>query len=57
MGGLIFVLVIVITAYLGRYALAEGRKLEENKNGGRSENDPVTLWNKHKRRKHNKNGR
>mgnify|MGYP003673594472 CR=1 FL=1 len=31
MGGLIFVLVIVITAYLGRYALAEGRKIESQK--------------------------
>ena len=46
---------------LGRYALAEGRRIESQKkfmknmnnysNSGRSENDPVSIWNKHKRGK------
>ena len=31
MGGLIFVIVIVITIYLGKYALAEGRRIESQK--------------------------
>jgi len=57
-----FILILVIMGiwYLGRYAIEEGQRVErqkqfmkdmENYESGRSKNDPVTIWNKHKRKK------
>ena len=61
MGTIIFIVVVGLVILLGRYALAEGRRIESQKkfmknmnnysNSGRSENDPVSIWNKHKRGK------
>ncbi len=57
---IIVIAVIVGIFYLGRYALEEGRRVERQKKfmedmnkweSGRSKNDPVNLWNKHKRKK------
>jgi|14BtaG_2_1085337.scaffolds.fasta_scaffold29194_6 hypothetical protein len=54
----ILIAVIVGIFYLGRYALEEGQRVERQKkfmedmnkwDSGRSKNDPVNLWNKHKR--------
>ena len=60
-GTVILIAVIVATFYLGRYAIREGQRVEHQKkfmknmdnygNSGRSENDPVSIWNKHKRGK------
>jgi|TARA_R110000803_G_scaffold43972_8_gene93397 hypothetical protein len=58
MGTLILIVVIGVTILLGRYALAEGRRIESQKrfrknvndyDSGRSKNDPVNVWNKHKK--------
>ena len=57
-----FVLILVIMGiwYLGRYSIKEGQRVErqkkfikdmENYDSGRSKNDPVNIWNKHKRTK------
>jgi|TARA_R110002012_G_scaffold286519_1_gene478071 hypothetical protein len=57
-----FILILVIMGiwYLGRYAIEEGQRVErqkqfmkdmENYDSGRSKNDPVNIWNKHKRTK------
>ena len=55
---LILLAVIGITVLLGRYAIAEGQRIERQKKftknmnnyeSGRSKNDPVNVWNKHKR--------
>ena len=67
MGTLILITVLVTIFYLGRHAIREGQRVErqnkffknmenfDNKkranNSGRSENDPVSIWNKHKRGK------
>ena len=61
MGTLILITVLVVIFYLGRYAIREGQRIEQQKkfmknmnnygNSGRSENDPVSIWNKHKRKK------
>ena len=61
MGIPILITIIVVIFYLGRYAIREGHRIEEQKefmknmnnygNSGRSENDPITIWNKHKRGK------
>ena len=50
MGVVIIIFVIVFVIALGRYALNEGRKNPHNNKwrSGRSENDPVTLWNNRK---------
>ena len=56
----ILILVIVGIWYLGKYAIEEGVRVERQKkfmedmnkwDSGRSENDPVNVWNKHKRKK------
>jgi len=61
MGTLILITVLVTIFYLGRHAIREGQRVERQKkfmnnmnnygNSGRSENDPITIWNKHKRGK------
>tara|TARA_B100000287_G_scaffold349562_1_gene338138 strand:- start:145 stop:330 length:186 start_codon:yes stop_codon:yes gene_type:complete len=60
MSTLILITVIVVTFYIGRYAIREGQRIEDQKkfmknmnefDSGRSKNDPVTVWNKHKRKK------
>ena len=60
MSTLILITVIVVTFYIGRYAIREGQRIESQKrfmknmnefDSGRSKNDPVTVWNKHKRGK------
>jgi len=61
MGTIIFIVVVGLIILLGGYTLAERRKIESQKkfmknmnnygNSGRSENDPVSRWNKHKRGK------
>jgi len=57
---LILLVVIGVTVMLGRYAISEGQRQERHKkfiedmnkwDSGRSENDPVNVWNKHKRTK------
>ena len=57
---LILLVVICVIVMLGRYAISEGQRQErhnkfiENMNkwdSGRSKNDPVNVWNKHKRTK------
>ena len=54
----ILILVIIGIWYLGKYAIEEGVRVERQKkfmedmnkwDSGRSQNDPVNLWNKHKR--------
>ena len=56
----ILIAVIVVTFYLVRYSIIEGQRGERQKkfmedmnkwDSGRSENDPVNVWNKHKRGK------
>ena len=58
MSTLILITVIVVTFYIGRYAIREGQRIESQKrfmknmnefDSGRSKNDPVNIWNKHKR--------
>jgi len=58
MGTLIFIAVIGVIILLGRYAIREGQRIESQKkfmknmneyDSGRSKNDPVNVWNKHKR--------
>ena len=58
MSTLILITVIVVTFYIGRYAIREGQRIEDQKkfmknmnefDSGRSKNDPVNIWNKHKR--------
>ena len=53
------IIISVLAIIVGRYVLAEGRRAESQKKfmknmnnyeSGRSENDPVSVWNKHKRR-------
>jgi hypothetical protein len=60
MGTLIFLAVMAVIILLGRYALAEGHRIESQKKfmknmnnyeSGRSKNDPVNIWNNHKRKK------
>ena len=60
MSGIILLAVIVAIYYLGKYAIEEGVRVEEqqkfmkdmeNYDSGRSKNDPVNIWNKHKRTK------
>tara|TARA_R100001443_G_scaffold114545_1_gene130707 strand:+ start:438 stop:623 length:186 start_codon:yes stop_codon:yes gene_type:complete len=60
MSGIILLAVIVAIYYLGKYAIEEGVRVEEQKkfmkdmenyDSGRSKNDPVSIWNKHKRKK------
>ena len=60
MSTLILITVIVVTFYIGRYAIREGQRIESQKrfmknmnefDSGRSKNDPVNIWNKHKRGK------
>jgi uncharacterized protein YxeA len=61
MGILILITVLVVIFYLGRHAIREGQRIEQQKkfmknmnnygNSGRSENDPASIWNKHKRGK------
>jgi len=55
----ILILVIIGIWYLGKYAIEEGVRVERQKkfmedmnkwDSGRSENDPVNVWNKHKRK-------
>ena len=55
---IILITVLVVTFYLGRYAIREGQRIESQKrfmknmnefDSGRSKNDPVNIWNKHKR--------
>ena len=57
---IILISVIIGIWYLGRYAIEEGQRVERQKQfmkdmekyeSGRSKNDPVNLWNKHKRKK------
>ena len=57
---IILISVIIGIWYLGRYAIEEGQRVERQKQfmkdmekyeSGRSQNDPVNLWNKHKRKK------
>ena len=56
----ILILVIIGIWYLGKYAIEEGVRVEQQKkfmedmnkwDSGRSKNDPVNIWNKHKRKK------
>ena len=51
---------MVLIFYLGRYAIIAGQRIEQQKEfmknmneygSGRSKNDPVNVWNKHKRKK------
>jgi len=60
MGTIILITVLVVTFYLGRYAIIEGQRIESQKKfmnnmnkyeSGRSKDDPVNVWNKHKRTK------
>tara|TARA_R110002167_G_scaffold284069_1_gene489271 strand:- start:1426 stop:1608 length:183 start_codon:yes stop_codon:yes gene_type:complete len=60
MNMLILIGVMIAIVLLGRYALTEGRRIESQKkfmknmndyDTGRSKNDPVTVWNNHKRKK------
>ena len=59
-GTVIFIVVIVAIYFLGKYAITEGQRIEQQKEfmknmneygSGRSKNDPVNVWNKHKRKK------
>ena len=56
----ILIVVMVVIFLLGRYAIREGQRIEQRKEfmknmneygSGRSKNDPINIWNKHKRRK------
>ena len=56
----ILTVVMIVIFYLGRYAIREGQRIESQKkfmknmneyDSGRSKNDPVNVWNKHKRTK------
>lgn len=60
MGIIILIIVMVLIFYLGRYAIIAGQRIEQQKEfmknmneygSGRSKNDPVNVWNKHKRKK------
>ena len=60
MGTLILITILVVIFYLGRYAIREGQRIEQQKKfmknmnnyeSGRSKNDPVNIWNNHKRKK------
>ena len=55
---LIVITVILGIYFLGKYAIEEGIRVERQKkfmknmnefDSGRSKNDPVNIWNKHKR--------
>jgi|TARA_B100000287_G_C20275451_1_gene639788 hypothetical protein len=55
---LIVIAVILGIYFLGKYAIEEGIRVERQKkfmknmnefDSGRSKNDPVNIWNKHKR--------
>ena len=55
---LILIAVILGIYFLGKYAIEEGIRVERQKkfmknmnefDSGRSKNDPVNIWNKHKR--------
>ena len=55
---IILISVILGIYFLGKYAIEEGVRVERQKkfmedmnkwDSGRSKNDPVNLWNKHKR--------
>jgi len=57
---LILITVILVIYFLGKYAIEEGVRVERQKkfmedmnkwDSGRSKNDPVNIWNKHKRTK------
>ena len=57
---LILITVILVIYFLGKYAIEEGVRVERQKkfmedmnkwDSGRSKNDPVNIWNKHKRKK------
>ena len=57
---LILIAVILGIYFLGKYAIEEGVRVERQKkfmkdmnefDSGRSKNDPVNIWNKHKRKK------
>jgi hypothetical protein len=57
---LIVAIILFLIFRLGKYALEEGVRIEEQKKfekdlkaweNGRSKNDPVSIWNKHKRTK------
>ena len=57
---LILISVILAIYFLGKYAIEEGIRVERQKkfmedmnkwDSGRSKNDPVNIWNKHKRTK------
>ena len=57
---LIVIAVILGIYFLGKYAIEEGIRVERQKkfmknmnefDSGRSKNDPVNIWNKHKRTK------
>tara|TARA_B100001758_G_C17861857_1_gene329391 strand:+ start:232 stop:420 length:189 start_codon:yes stop_codon:yes gene_type:complete len=57
---LILLIVICVIVMLGRYAIEEGERVERHKkfmedmnkwDSGRSKDDPVNVWNKHKRTK------
>ena len=50
MATIILITVLVVTFYLGMYAIREGQRIERNKRSGRSVNDPVSIWNQHKRK-------
>ena len=61
MNGIVILLIVIgAVALLGRWAVAEGQRIEQQKEfmknmneygSGRSKNDPVNVWNKHKRKK------
>ena len=57
---LILIVVILTIYFLGKYAIEEGIRVERQKkfmedmnkwDSGRSKDDPVNIWNKHKRKK------
>jgi|TARA_B100001778_G_scaffold172730_1_gene142063 hypothetical protein len=57
---LILIAVILGIYFLGKYAIEEGVRVERQKkfmedmnkwDSGRSKDDPVNIWNKHKRKK------
>ena len=57
---LILIVVILGIYFLGKYAIEEGLRVERQKkfmedmnkwDSGRSKDDPVNIWNKHKRKK------
>ena len=57
---LIVIAVILGIYFLGKYAIEEGVRVERQKkfmedmnkwDSGRSKDDPVNIWNKHKRKK------